>query len=396
MKVFTHCNFLLSALVSIFLTGVISAQNYSQSSSFRITINTPVPMLPQTPLPPFHNCGRNNQEIPHSYDSEYETYETTDNTEAHTVCSQNTMAYAFFEISKARVRQELIESNRINLMKQEVYGKRITVYQVREYLGLLAIDRNRLEMAKYFFDYTCNRSRYYTINEMLLATSVQELNQYLRGRDMSDDASGTIYDSGNYSENSENENQNDGSVVIVPADPNQNGNPEENSPVVIIPGDPNDSGYNENENGSGTVVIVPADPNSSSGGYNNEEYNNDNNQNGGYNNSNYHQNNSSYQNGYCYDAICAGDFADIKEAISHATFSDAKKQIMEQALEDRCVNTTQVKEILGMFTFDSDKVEAAKFLYPRTIDKRNYYKVNSAFTFSGSVDELNQFVKGCK
>jgi hypothetical protein len=38
-------------------------------------------------------------------------------------------------------------------------------------------------------------------------------------------------------------------------------------------------------------------------------------------------------------------------------------------------------------------LDFAKFAYERTFDIDNYYKVNDAFTFDGSIDDLNAFIK---
>jgi len=51
-----------------------------------------------------------------------------------------------------------------------------------------------------------------------------------------------------------------------------------------------------------------------------------------------------------------------------------------------------VKELVGLFTFESSKLEIAKAAYGRTIDKNNFYQVNDAFTFSSSVDELSEYI----
>ena len=45
-------------------------------------------------------------------------------------------------------------------------------------------------------------------------------------------------------------------------------------------------------------------------------------------------------------------------------------------------------------SFDSAKLDYAKFAYNKTYDIGNYYKLNDAFDFSSSIDELNAYING--
>ena len=53
---------------------------------------------------------------------------------------------------------------------------------------------------------------------------------------------------------------------------------------------------------------------------------------------------------------------------------------------------TQVKELLMLFTFEESKLDIAKYAYNHTYDIGNYYKLNDAFTFESSTDELNKYI----
>ena len=47
---------------------------------------------------------------------------------------------------------------------------------------------------------------------------------------------------------------------------------------------------------------------------------------------------------------------------------------------------------MKLFSFEDSRLDFAKFAYGHTYDLGNYYQINSAFTFSSSVDELNDFI----
>ena len=46
------------------------------------------------------------------------------------------------------------------------------------------------------------------------------------------------------------------------------------------------------------------------------------------------------------------------------------------------------------FDFESTKLEYAKFAYDFTYDKGNYFKVNDAFDFESSIEELDEYIHG--
>jgi hypothetical protein len=59
-----------------------------------------------------------------------------------------------------------------------------------------------------------------------------------------------------------------------------------------------------------------------------------------------------------------------------------------------CLFCSQVKEIMLLFSFEASKLEFAKFAYPYVFDQGNYFKLNDAFTFESSIEELNNFING--
>lgn len=105
----------------------------------------------------------------------------------------------------------------------------------------------------------------------------------------------------------------------------------------------------------------------------------------------------SYLPGYtgpigCPIPMDPNEFHDIRSSISSKTFEDTRMTIAKQVLNDRCILSSQVKDIMLLFTFEENRLDFAKYAYPRTYDVGNYFKVNDAFTFESSIDDLNQFI----
>jgi hypothetical protein len=105
-------------------------------------------------------------------------------------------------------------------------------------------------------------------------------------------------------------------------------------------------------------------------------------------------NNTNNQNTPPPCTVSQTDFDDIKRSINNASFASSKVTIGKQAIQaKKCFTVKQIKEILGLFAFDENKLDMAKFCYDYCIDKSNYYQVNDVFSFSSSKDELSTYVQ---
>ncbi|MCX6182163.1 MAG: DUF4476 domain-containing protein [Bacteroidetes bacterium] len=92
-------------------------------------------------------------------------------------------------------------------------------------------------------------------------------------------------------------------------------------------------------------------------------------------------------------AISSTDFTEAKGSIESKTFADTKMTVAKQIIDNNCFSADQVKQLMGLFTYEEQKLEIAKYCYSKTTDKKNYYKVNDAFTFEASIDDLTAYLK---
>jgi hypothetical protein len=56
------------------------------------------------------------------------------------------------------------------------------------------------------------------------------------------------------------------------------------------------------------------------------------------------------------------------------------------------LTSAQITDIMRLFSFESSRLEIAKFAYNYVVDPQRYFMVNNAFSFSSSVDDLNRFI----
>lgn len=90
------------------------------------------------------------------------------------------------------------------------------------------------------------------------------------------------------------------------------------------------------------------------------------------------------------------DYSQAKSTIASKSFEDSKMQIAKQIISSNCLFADQVTEITNLFDFEDNKLEFAKYAYTRTYDQGNYFKVNNAFDFESTIEELNQHIQSIR
>ena len=88
------------------------------------------------------------------------------------------------------------------------------------------------------------------------------------------------------------------------------------------------------------------------------------------------------------------DFQSAKQTIASKSFGDSKLAIAKQIINGNCLTSEQVRDLVRLFDFEDNRLEFAKYCYGYTYDLGNYYKVNDAFEFESSIDELNKYING--
>jgi len=89
-------------------------------------------------------------------------------------------------------------------------------------------------------------------------------------------------------------------------------------------------------------------------------------------------------------------FEGIKGKISSQTSESSKLIAAKSLLESNCYTTTQVKEVMKMFTDDSTKLDYAKNAYLHTNDLNNYKELKEEFKKEENKDEFLKYVKSMK
>ena len=94
----------------------------------------------------------------------------------------------------------------------------------------------------------------------------------------------------------------------------------------------------------------------------------------------------------CTKPMSSASYERSKASIQGKTFSDEQMTIFKQVVRSNCLSVNQVIGFIELFTYEEEKLDVAKLAYPKTVDKGNYYQVNDAFTYSDTIEELEDFL----
>lgn len=109
----------------------------------------------------------------------------------------------------------------------------------------------------------------------------------------------------------------------------------------------------------------------------------------------YDSDNGGWSNGSS-DVMSTREFNELKDQIRKEWFENNRITSVKHIIDMNFFSTQQVRELMLLFTFESNRLEVAKYAYCKTVDQRNYFQVNELLTFSSSKEELARFLRESK
>lgn len=140
----------------------------------------------------------------------------------------------------------------------------------------------------------------------------------------------------------------------------------------------NDPGYNANQTTTTTTTTT-------SGTLSHDNHQND------YTN---HESDNHYKGCRGTMSMSANEFNNAVATIHKQSFSDTKVSTAKAICESNCLSSSQISSICKEFSFEDAKLDFAKYAYDKCTDPKNYFNVNNVFSFSSSVEELNEYIRG--
>jgi Domain of unknown function (DUF4476) len=101
-----------------------------------------------------------------------------------------------------------------------------------------------------------------------------------------------------------------------------------------------------------------------------------------------------YDTHYGYESagMDSREFNLVLQSISKEWFESNRLKSATQIVTANSLTTAQVKQLILLFNFESNKLDLAKKAYQNTVDKNNYYMINDVFSFNNSKDELARYI----
>lgn len=92
-------------------------------------------------------------------------------------------------------------------------------------------------------------------------------------------------------------------------------------------------------------------------------------------------------------AMNSEDFEAALSYISKKTFDSDRLDLAKEIFGKNPVSARQIASVCRLFTYDSNRLEFAKFAYASCTDKGMYFILDETFTFSASRDELHEYTR---
>ncbi len=88
------------------------------------------------------------------------------------------------------------------------------------------------------------------------------------------------------------------------------------------------------------------------------------------------------------------DYEYAYQLITKESFDSSKLTLAKQVVSANPMTASQILGICQLFSFESNKLEFAKFAYGYCVDRNKYYLLNDAFSYESSKRELDEFIRG--
>ena len=99
--------------------------------------------------------------------------------------------------------------------------------------------------------------------------------------------------------------------------------------------------------------------------------------------------------GYGYNRVMNDQlFQTFYKERKNEPFKDDRMKLLNAALAGSDFISAQCLQLTKLYTFDDDRMEIMKIMYPRIVDKEAFFTVINTLTFSSSKEKMKDFIIG--
>jgi hypothetical protein len=84
-------------------------------------------------------------------------------------------------------------------------------------------------------------------------------------------------------------------------------------------------------------------------------------------------------------------FQSMMQTLRRESFDNTRLTLARQMIDRNSFETSQVREMLQLFSFENNRLDLAKYAYRNTVDRQNYHGLYDVFSYSSSRDELARY-----
>ena len=88
------------------------------------------------------------------------------------------------------------------------------------------------------------------------------------------------------------------------------------------------------------------------------------------------------------------EYEEAYQLISKESFDSSKLTVAKQVISYNPMSASQILGICKLFSFESNKLEFAKYAYTYCTEKNKYFLLNEAFSYESSKRKLDEYIKG--
>lgn len=99
--------------------------------------------------------------------------------------------------------------------------------------------------------------------------------------------------------------------------------------------------------------------------------------------------------GYGYNRVMNDQlFQTFYKEMKNEPFKDDRMKLLNATLAGSDFTSAQCLQLTKLYTFDDDRMEIMKIMYPRIVDKEAFFTVINTLTFSSSKEKMKDFIIG--
>ena len=93
-------------------------------------------------------------------------------------------------------------------------------------------------------------------------------------------------------------------------------------------------------------------------------------------------------------AMTPQEYATLHAELKKQSFDSNRLQLVREVSGSAWFTTDQVIQTMGLFSFSTEKIQAGAAMYPRVVDRDQWYRVYSTLTFSSDQEKLRKLTSG--